>query len=240
MARIETPAVPRVIHRTARDGSAIVPPIETAIRRLIAANPGWTHQIYDDDAAEAFVRTEYGGAIHRNFLRINPAYGAARADLFRYLLLYARGGVYLDIKSTIRRKLDDVITPVDSYLLSHWRNAPGEPYAGWGLHAGLGVRGEFQQWFIVASPRHPFLEAVIRQVMHNIDNYDADRVGVGTTGVLSVTGPVPYTLAIRPLLDVHEHRLVDITRLGFVYSVVADHGRRSGREYARLDLPVVL
>jgi inositol phosphorylceramide mannosyltransferase catalytic subunit len=239
VACFETLAVPRLIHRTVRDGSAILPSMTAAIDQLIAANRGWAHRIYDDDEAEDFVRSEYGGWIHAKFCRINPAYGAARPDLFRYLLLYARGGVYLDIKSTAHRPLDEVITPVDTYLLSHWRNAPGEPCSGWGLHGGLGARGEFQQWFIVAAPKRPFLEAVILQVMRRIETYEVDRHGVGALGVLAVTGALPYTQAIRPLLEVHEHPLVDITRLGFVYSIVTDQLRHSGDHYAYLDTPVI-
>ena len=50
-----------------------------------------------------YIRREYGESILSCYLRIDPVYGAARADLFRYLLLYRTGGVYLDIKSAARR-----------------------------------------------------------------------------------------------------------------------------------------
>lgn len=74
-------------------------------------NPGWEHRLYDDADIEAFIRESYGDEILAYYHRIDRRYGAARADLFRYLLLYRLGGVYLDIKSTTVRPLDEVLRP---------------------------------------------------------------------------------------------------------------------------------
>ncbi len=38
-----------------------------------------------------------------------PRYGVVLADIFRYLVIYNEGGVYLDIKSTVNRPLDEII-----------------------------------------------------------------------------------------------------------------------------------
>ena len=110
-----------------------------------------------------------------------------------------------------------MIRPSDTYILSHWRNAPGEPFEGWGLHPECGPYGEYQQWHIIAAPQHAFLRATISAVMWNIDNYSIEHHGVGKPGVLRTTGPIAYTKAITPLVDRYEHRLVDIESLGFVY-----------------------
>ena len=158
--------------------------------------------------------------------RINPLYGAARADLFRYLLLYEHGGVYLDIKSTIDRALDDVLRLDDVYLLSQWRNRRGQVYQDWGVHHPSidGVLNEYQQWHIAAAPKHPFLAAVIAKVRRNIDGYNPFRDGVGKSGVVKLTGPIAYTSAIQPIERYHRHRLVDIEDLGFRYSIFPSTG----------------
>jgi mannosyltransferase OCH1-like enzyme len=179
---------------------------------------------------------------------INPMYGAARADLFRYLLIYEYGGVYLDIKSTIVNPLDDVLRPDDDYLLSKWRNGPGEDYEGWGTYYPKidGIESEYQQWHIVASARHPFLKAVIEKVRHNIDRYSPFTDGVGKNGVMKLTGPIAYTSAIEPILAHHKHRLLDIEDLGFRYSIIPSenhnqygHVKLFKNHYTTLTEPIV-
>jgi inositol phosphorylceramide mannosyltransferase catalytic subunit len=44
---------------------------------------------------------------------------------------------------------------------------------------------------------------------------------VGGKGVFRVTGPIAYTLAIAPLLNLHQHRFADSDNdLGFEYSIL--------------------
>jgi len=101
----------------------------------------------------------------------------------------------------------------------------GQRFYGFGLHAGLGPEGEYQQWHIVAAPSHPYLQAVIARVTRNIDEYELALQGTGKRGVLRVTGPIPYTEAIAPIVADHPHRIVDAEALGFVYSVTGGPGR---------------
>ena len=213
-----------------------------------AANPNWEYRFYDDDAA-GFISTNYGPRVLRYYDRINDKYGPARADLFRYLLLYKCGGAYFDIKSSPAKPLDEILLSDDRYLLSRWNNQPGRdnPFAGWGLHPELrsAPGGEFQQWHIVAAPGHPFLKAAIERVLGNIDRYDPDLHGTGFRGVLRTTGPIAYTLAIAPLLHSHQHRFADSQHdLGFVYSIFAarnqSHKTKDTTHYKTLHEPLVV
>jgi inositol phosphorylceramide mannosyltransferase catalytic subunit len=236
--------IPKLIHQTTpnKDWALSHPALGANIARLQALNPGWEYRLYDDAYARAFITAHYGAAMLARFERINPVYGAARADLFRYLLLYELGGVYLDIKSTIDRPLDELLKPDDEYILSHWRNGKNEPYEDWGVHPSCGPRGEFQQWHIIAAPKHPFLRAVIRRVAANIDRY-LPGGWTGKQGVLFLTGPIPYTLGIMPFLAACGHRVVDSAALGFNYCVVphlADRMAPGQVHYTQCTEPVVL
>ena len=127
-------AIPKIIHQTY--ASANVPAeIAANIERLQAMNPGWQYAFYDDAAIEVFIRRYYDLDMLALYQRINPVYGAARADFFRYLLVYQFGGVYLDIKSTALQPLDTLIAPQDRYVLAYWPNAQGEPF-----EAGVSTR----------------------------------------------------------------------------------------------------
>jgi len=217
----EQQTLPRLIHQTF-PSKALPAELQHSVDALRAGNPGWRHVLYDDADILHFVRDEYGGEVLQRFERIDPVYGAARADLFRYLLLYRRGGVYLDIKSAAMQPLDAVLQPDERFIVAQWPSGPDAKFRGAGVHEETRhIRGgEFQQWFVVASPGHPFLKAVVENVLRNIAVYNPALNGVGKNGVLRVTGPIAYTLAIEPLLARHPHRRVDAERdLGFEYSI---------------------
>jgi mannosyltransferase OCH1-like enzyme len=226
--------IPPYIHQTYSSRERLHDDFGENIKRLIDLNPGWRHEFYDDADIVKFIKSNYSGNVLRYFHQINPKYGPARADFFRYLLMFERGGVYLDIKSTITKPLEETLNKADEFLLSHWQNLPGQDYLGWGQHAGLDLgsaQGELQQWHIVCSPRHEFLKAVILGVMWNIDNYDATRDGVGKFAVLNTTGPIAYTRAIRPIMRNYPHRMVDIRAdCGFEYSILEGSNAREAHE----------
>ena len=237
-------AIPKVIHQTYASVQ-VAQPIAQNIEQLKAMNPGWRHAFYDDAAIEVFIRTYYDLDMLALYRRINPAYGAARADFFRYLLIYQFGGVYLDIKSAALQPLDSLIAPQDRYVLAYWPNAKGEPFEDWGMYKALPdfPRGEFQNWHIMAEPRHPFLHGAIAQVIANIRGYRVDLHGVGQLGVLRTTGPIAYTYGIRPYLNSCAHRLAGShMELGLVYSVFQGDGHKQlfKAHYTALNEPVVL
>jgi hypothetical protein len=236
-------AIPRILHQT-YPTKDLPQELRHNVERLIRTNADWQHRLYDDTDITAFITEHYGVRVLRYYQRINPRYGAARADLFRYLLMYRIGGVYLDIKSRSVRPLDDALRPGDRYILSHWKNDPGSEREQWGRAKQLGdlPRGEFQQWHIICAPGHPFLKAVIEGVLRNIDTYRPWSHGTGQAGVLGITGPVAYTLAIQPLLPLHPHRLVDNeSELFLEYSYMKDflHHRLFAKHYTQLCEPVI-
>lgn len=236
--------IPRALYQTVSDKTGMHPELVANVQRLQAMHPGWTHHLFDEAQRLAFVREHYGADMVRCYERIDPRYGAARADFFRYLLLFRWGGVYLDIKSTVTRPLDEIIQPDDEYLLSHWHRPDGQIDADVGRHAKDGVEAEFQQWHIASVAGHPFLAAVIDRVCHNIRHYNPRDGKVGARGVFKTTGPVCYTLAIEPLLHSAKHRMINSDAQGFRYSCLsadpgADRHRRILPNYRELRFPLV-
>jgi hypothetical protein len=224
----ELTGIPRIIHQTFYS-TQLPEELQKNVEQIKALNPGWEYRFYDDAAVVDFIIKNYPPIILRYFERIDSRYGAARADLFRYLLMYKVGGVYLDIKSTVTRPLDAVLLPEDSFLLSQWNNELSD-YDVYGKHYELRDFGgrEFQQWYIASAPGHPFMRAVIANVLGNIDTYIPGYHGTGKPGVLRVTGPIAYSLAIHKLLDGAPHRMVDSQHdLGLEYSVIKDNSHKT-------------
>lgn len=214
--------IPKIIHQT-YGGRDLPEALQRNVAELKTSNPGWDYRFYDDAAIEEFLLAHYDPAIHALYRRINPRYGAARADLFRYLVIYKLGGVYLDIKSRFLRPIDDVLDGDEAFIVSQWSNGPGQVYEGFGLKPEVAhiPGGEFQQWHVIAAPRHPFLHAVLLAVFDAIEHYRPWRHGTGKVGVIRLTGPIIYTLTIAPLVCSHPCTVVaNEAALSLDYSIV--------------------
>lgn len=214
--------IPKVVHQTYTEWAAVPPEIKDNIARMQRENPDWTSRFYSHEDAIAFVKHHYGRRILTYFLRLNEDYGPARADLFRYLLIYAQGGLYMDIKSTLTRPLQDAFAPDDALILSQWRNRRGQVEEGAGVLPPLFhvPGGEYQQWHVIAARGHPALRVLIANILANIDRYDPVKNGVGKVGVLITTGPIPYTLTLHPIREHIPHRMVQVSEdLGLEFSL---------------------
>lgn len=197
--------IPRLIHQT-YSSTNLPDELSENVKNIKLMNPNWSHYLYSDHDINKFILEHYDRKMLERYQRIDNLYGAARADFFRYLVIYEFGGVYLDIKSSATKPFDQIIMPQDRFLLSQWDNAQ------WGVHPELSEieGGEFQQWHIIAAPNHPFLREVIKDVCRNIDQYTPWKSGVGKTGVLRMTGPIAYSLAVKRAMDMtNEYRLVN-------------------------------
>jgi hypothetical protein len=232
-------AIPSILHQHFLEGEEAIPEQAREISHgLRAANPGWTYSFWDAARAEAFIRETYGEEILARYLRINPEYYTARSDLLRYLTLYMQGGVYLDIKSTSRFPLDEVVQDVDGFLLMNW-NRGGEYRELFGL-----PQGEYLQWALVSVPGHPFLKLVIERVIGNIDRYVSWRDGVGMMGTLRLTGPIAFSLAVHSERHKYPHvYAASPDKKGLVYTGLPNDMAHRGvydrqAHYTFLDTPL--
>jgi inositol phosphorylceramide mannosyltransferase catalytic subunit len=236
--------IPRIIHQT-YPHSNMSDSLRRNVDELRGNNPNWDYRFYDDTRVEKFIDEYYGSRLLYYYSRINPDYGAARADLFRYLVMYRLGGVYLDVKSRFVRPIDDILRGDECFVLSRWNNGKGDQYEGFGLHPELAnyPGGELQQWHIIAVRGHPFLKAVIKKVIENIERYNPWRNGVGQMGVLRLTGPIAYTIAVTPLFGVYPCKVFpDHRALGLEYSIFENlqHQNISQKHYTSATSSIVL
>jgi mannosyltransferase OCH1-like enzyme len=164
-------AIPKIIYQTFKTNR--LPLINRwYINRFRKANPGYGYSFFTDADIDSFILSEYGGDTCNAYRKIQI--GAAKADFFRYALLYKRGGVYLDIDSSINGKLDDFIQDTDTAIITSERNP-----------------GLYVQWALIYAPAHPFLQRTLERVLQNIaeNKYPHD--------VSEMTGPSVYTKAIN-------------------------------------------
>ena len=164
-------AIPKTIYQTYK--TAKLPIIfRWHIRRLRKKNPNYTYEFYDDKRASDFIHDSYGNKISSLFNRINI--GAAKADFFRYAILYKKGGVYLDIDSLITTKIDDFIRPNDVAVISNESNLKF-----------------FLQYVLFFEPKHPILKRTMDLMISNL------KQNTYPYNTHKMTGPTVFTEAIR-------------------------------------------
>ena len=96
--RAEHKGLPRLVWQTF--GTMDLPPATSALRASMqVANPRWKFYLVDDRAAHTFIAQHFHPHVLAAYTSIVP--GVARADFWRYAVLYLRGGVYLDLDSNL-------------------------------------------------------------------------------------------------------------------------------------------
>ncbi|MEJ7557206.1 MAG: glycosyltransferase [Pedobacter sp.] len=167
-------AIPNIIHQTFK--SQNLPWITRwHISRFRKNNPEFTYEFYDDERIRQFLRTEYSSSVLALYDKIQI--GAAKADFFRYAVLNIKGGVYLDIDSSIPGKLKDLILPDDVAVISIENNSPC-----------------YIQWALIYAAGHPFLKKTLELMFENI------RLNKHPHNVHHMTGPTVYTNAVQQCL----------------------------------------
>jgi mannosyltransferase OCH1-like enzyme len=126
-------------------------------------NKDYTYYFFDDSEIEDFIRSEYDSEILKFYKKLNV--GAAKADFWRYLVLYKKGGVYLDIDSCLNVSIGKIVNNNDNALITRESNI-----------------GSFVQWCMFYKKNHIILEKTINKVLQNIKNFSNEPLN-------KVTGP---------------------------------------------------
>lgn len=84
--------------------------VDALVQRQVAQN--WTIHMCDDVCALTFMRTAFAGtSLLWAYESIHSRLGVARADIWRYAVLWYYGGVYIDDDAYIFRSFDEVNEP---------------------------------------------------------------------------------------------------------------------------------
>ena len=163
--------------------------LQSLLRWNKKLNPDIDFQLWNDTEIDVFIRNEFPHHVYSAFKALNPLLGAAKADFFRYCIIYKRGGIYLDLKSSIKIPgvFGNIIKPNDDCILDIRRLDKEEYRSRWGY-------GSYEQWFLVYSPRHPYLKYMIdrmtRSIHANISPFERQGGKRETkSAVLRLTGP---------------------------------------------------
>lgn len=126
-----------------------------AIQTWLGLNPEYEYACFDAADRLAFIDSFDCADLAITADELRKAYrsvkpGAGKADLFRYVMIFDRGGIYMDIDTVCLRALRELIHPEDDTV------------------SGIGMRGDLHQWGLIYAPRHPFLKRAIENGVRHI------------------------------------------------------------------------
>ncbi len=149
--------------------------IKQSTDNMMKINSSYEYYLFDDSDIYDFIKNNFDRQTLLAYEQLNI--GAAKADLWRYLILYKNGGVYLDLDSEITSNLDLLITSSDKAIISREKN-----------------HGLFVQWCMMFEKDHPILEKTIQKCIFNIRTKK-------TEDILFLTGPQVYSSCILEVLN---------------------------------------
>ncbi len=121
-------------------------------------NPEYEYRFCDDEDIIDFIKTCFPEYLE-GYKRLK--FGASKADLWRYLIIYRYGGIYADIDCKCINPLRQWLNPNSSYITQ------------------LGTNKDVCQWLIITVPQNPiFLKAAQKTLENaNSNNKKASYIG---------------------------------------------------------------
>lgn len=113
-------------------------------------NPRFEYFLYDDNDCREFIKNNFDITVLNTFDSLIP--GAYKADLWRYCILYIKGGIYLDIKYKPVNNFKFInLTEKEHFVLDNDKN---------GIYNAL----------LVCLPKNIILLNAINQIVKNVQN----------------------------------------------------------------------
>jgi len=158
------------------------------LSKWITMNPEYDYVFFDDNDIKHYISNhsfkEFTFSKDKFIYAYNKIIpGAGKADLFRYLIMYDKGGCYMDIDTTCLCPLSHFIEPDDEVV------------------SGIGERGDFHQWGLIYTPKHPFMKMALEIAVNNIIY---EQFIYNTRSLEYLCGPPCLDIAIKRILHLEQ------------------------------------
>lgn len=164
--------IPKIIHQTWKNRE-IPEKWQSAVQSVKTMHPEYEYILWTHETMAAFVKSTYP-----DFFQTYTGYkyDIQRCDAFRYLVLYKYGGIYIDLDTVCKKKLDgflnyDLVLAKSSNISTSYTNS-----------------------FFMVMPQHPFIKFCIEQ----LPQYTQSFVYLGKHNhIMNSTGPFFLTKMMK-------------------------------------------
>lgn len=177
------------------------------VRSWFVQNPGFRYEVISDQNALFYLQKTYGseGFNRPDIVDVYKTLNAdiVKADLLRYLIMYAEGGIYADIDVKALR-------PFEGYIPERFREQDIDMIIGvetdepdFKDHPILGVKAQsFVQWTFVCKPKLPIMLNLVDKIVTSLSvaafkqGKSISQLQFNFDEVLSGSGPSAFTDAV--------------------------------------------
>ncbi|KAJ4375765.1 hypothetical protein N0V83_001041 [Neocucurbitaria cava] len=181
-----------------------------------AKNPRYRYEVLTDDNAIEYLDFHYGpqGFNRQDIIDLYQELNITiiKADLLRYLVMYAEGGVYADIDV-------ECLRPIDRFIPERYNEEDVDMIIGVEIdepafadHAVLGSKCKsFCQWTFAAKPRLPVMMRLIENIQDWLHELSSQKdvpisdLQLDFNEVISGTGPSAFTHAVLEQMTAQNH-----------------------------------
>lgn len=161
--------IPRKIWQTWKTpAQSLEPDLRAYAKSWTSQNPEYRYELLTDTGMHAFVADKFASTPGVIDVFKTRMHAILRADLARYLILLAEGGVYSDIDTTCIRPIERWIPPEFSGRVGMLLGVEYDALESSVWDGRLPV--EFVQWTIMTRPGHPIMKAVVDDVIEGLKN----------------------------------------------------------------------
>ena len=183
-------------------------------RTWTTKNPGHRYEVLTDHNDLVYVEEKFGPRgfnrpdIVEFYRNVNAT--IIKADLLRYMIMYAEGGVYADIDV-------EALKPVDRFIPARYNAADIDMVIGVEIdqpefrdHPILGQKSmSFCQWTFMCRPQLPVMMQLVENIMFWLSDIATKQkvpiseVALDFDEVISGTGPSAFTAAVLKEMNKH-------------------------------------
>jgi len=172
------------------------------LEKFRAANKDFSFYFFDQKQMDRYMWDFYG---HHPIYEVyrNSHFGPLKTDIWRYCLLFERGGVYFDINKMLNGRITDVMKSSDSAVLSFEHNISPLP-------CSPRVQKHLQHpdklvlnWGLMFKKGHPLLEMVINGIVEKYPAFRGKRFRNVKRTILELSGPQHLTESLYKFINIH-------------------------------------
>ena len=170
-------------------------------------NPEFNFYFYDDIEMDEYMEKNWS---HRKIYKIykDSIFGASKADIWRYCILYQYGGIYLDFDSSIEFKLStipDDVNEVISFEKNKINSQISEDYTPdykFLNNLPQDYRNKIHpenlviQWLLIYKKNHPILMSAIEEIEKNYEFFLGKKFKSAHMAIVNYTAPVILTKVV--------------------------------------------
>jgi inositol phosphorylceramide mannosyltransferase catalytic subunit len=169
------------------------------VERFYNLNPEFSFVIFDREERDEYMKSAWGQhSIYEIYQK--SLFGPMKVDIFRYCILFEKGGFYFDINKGITDPIKSFVNPESEALISYEHDIVHLTIAPSVFPLLQHPHNVILNWGMGFVADHPFTKKVIENICLNYFSFQDQIFKKPSQGIVKFTGPVMLTQSIHQVL----------------------------------------